>query len=77
MNVQKNIPKELMSKKKILVVEDNLLNQKIAAHIIKSFGFTCDVCSNGKQAIELLSSGNYHLVLMDIQMPEMDGYEAT
>lgn len=62
---------------KILIVEDNLLNQKLAAFMIKDFGFAFDICGNGKLAVEKLEQGAYDLVLMDIQMPEMDGYEAT
>ncbi|MBA3664170.1 MAG: response regulator [Bacteroidetes bacterium] len=77
MSNEKNISKELMTKTRILIAEDNLLNQKIAEHLVKGFGFSCDVCSDGKKAIELLKTNPYHLILMDIQMPEMDGYEAT
>ncbi|MES2286200.1 MAG: ATP-binding protein [Bacteroidota bacterium] len=62
---------------KILIVEDNLLNQKLAAFMIKDFGFAFDICGNGKLAVEKLKQNTYNLVLMDIQMPEMDGYEAT
>jgi signal transduction histidine kinase len=62
---------------KILIVEDNLLNQKLAAFMIKDFGYTFDICDNGKLAVDKLKQDVYDLVLMDIQMPEMDGYEAT
>jgi signal transduction histidine kinase len=62
---------------KILIVEDNLLNQKLAAFMIKDFGYTFDICGNGKLAVDKLKQDVYDLVLMDIQMPEMDGYEAT
>ncbi|MCE9539159.1 MAG: response regulator, partial [Bacteroidetes bacterium] len=62
---------------KILIVEDNLLNQKLAAFMLKDFGFTFDICGNGKLAVEQLKQSAYNLILMDIQMPEMDGYEAT
>jgi CheY-like chemotaxis protein len=74
---EKYIPTEALSNMKILVVEDNLLNQKIAAYLIRGYGFGCDVCANGKEAIQLLKKGKYDLVMMDIQMPEMDGYETT
>lgn len=63
--------------KNILIVEDNLLNQKIAGFLIKGLGYRFDVASDGKQAIEKLKNGGFDLVLMDIQMPVMDGYEAT
>lgn len=62
---------------KILIVEDNLLNQKLAAFMIKDFGYAFDICDNGKLAVEKLKQETYDLVLMDIQMPEMDGYEAA
>lgn len=62
---------------KILIVEDNLLNQKLAAFMIADFGYAFDICGNGKLAVDKLEKGVYDLVLMDIQMPEMDGYEAT
>lgn len=62
---------------KILIVEDNLLNQKLAAFMITDFGYAFDICGNGKLAVDKLKQDVYDLVLMDIQMPEMDGYEAT
>lgn len=62
---------------KILIVEDNILNQKLAGFMINDFGFTFDICSNGKLAVEKLKGNVYNLILMDLQMPEMDGYETT
>lgn len=62
---------------KILIVEDNLLNQKLAAFMLTDFGYAFDICGNGKLAVDKLEQDVYDLVLMDIQMPEMDGYEAT
>ena len=63
--------------RKILVVDDIEMNQQLAKHIMQSWGFTVDVAANGKEAVEKVEKNSYDLVLMDIQMPEMDGYEAT
>ncbi|MFT3700974.1 MAG: ATP-binding protein [Agriterribacter sp.] len=61
----------------ILVAEDNEINQSLMKHLLKSWGCTFDIVSNGKEAIEMLTLHNYDLVLMDIQMPFMDGYTTT
>lgn len=61
----------------VLLVEDNYINQQVAGEILKSAGIVVDVAENGKEAIEKLREGNYALVLMDLQMPVMDGMEAT
>ena len=66
--------------KKLLVVEDNELNLEIASTLLKEAGFEVDTAENGKIAVEKVeaaSADRYDLILMDIQMPEMDGYEAT
>jgi CheY-like chemotaxis protein len=62
---------------KVLLAEDNLINQKVAGMMLRGFGLSVDVVSNGLQAIEALSGNIYKLVLMDCQMPEMDGYDAS
>lgn len=68
---------EITGNLKILVVEDNILNQKLASFMLKDWNIDFDICDNGKLAVEKLKSNNYNLILMDIQMPEMNGYEAT
>jgi len=61
----------------ILLVEDNPLNQKLACAFIENFGLAVTVADNGRMAVDALRQHTYHLVLMDIQMPVMDGYTAT
>ena len=66
--------------KRILLAEDNEMNQMIAAAILEDVGFTIDIASNGAEAVEKMEqapAGTYDVVLMDIQMPQMDGYEAA
>ncbi|MGC3946735.1 MAG: ATP-binding protein [Chryseolinea sp.] len=62
---------------RILLAEDNPVNQEVAVALIGSAGLTVDVAENGQQAIDKVQSGDYALVLMDVQMPVMDGLDAT
>ena len=62
---------------KILLVEDNLMNQELAVSLLNSVGLTTMVANNGKEALDLLKPGSFDLVLMDLQMPIMDGLTAT
>ncbi len=62
---------------RILLVEDNIVNQKVALHQLKKLGYWADVSNDGQDAIDKVSRGEYTLLLMDCQMPMMDGFEAT
>ncbi|KRD10384.1 hypothetical protein ASE21_11795 [Flavobacterium sp. Root901] len=73
----KIVKNELPNALKILLCEDNSLNQKLVKHIISNFGFELDIAENGDTGIELLSKNKYDLVLMDLQMPVRDGYQTT
>ena len=62
---------------RILVVEDNPMNQRLAALLLSDWGYDFDIVEDGKDALEQLQTTDYQLVLMDIQLPTMDGYETT
>ncbi|MFT4721701.1 MAG: signal transduction histidine kinase/CheY-like chemotaxis protein, partial [Candidatus Azotimanducaceae bacterium] len=69
-----DLPLEKLS---FLLAEDNVVNQKVAAQILKKLGIVVDVVGNGKEAVEMMTQRHYDYVFMDIQMPEIDGLEAT
>jgi PAS domain S-box-containing protein len=61
----------------VLVVEDTPVNQAVAAHMLEKCGYRVEIAANGRKALEALSQGSHAAVLMDCQMPELDGYETT
>jgi CheY-like chemotaxis protein len=63
--------------KKILVVEDNKTNQRLTSSLLKKKGWEVKIAANGKEAVQTLKVEAFDLVLMDIQMPEMDGFQAV
>jgi len=62
---------------RVLLAEDNLVNQKLALRLLQQMGYRADVASNGIEAIEAIERQRYDVILMDVQMPEMDGLEAS
>lgn len=69
--------KERYQDVRILLVEDNPVNQKLTATVLNKAGFNVDIADNGLAAVETMDSRKYDLVLMDINMPVMNGYEAA
>jgi len=62
---------------RVLLTDDNLINQKVASRLLQQMGYQADIAKNGLEAIRALERQPYDLILMDVQMPEMDGLEAT
>ncbi len=75
----KQVPAEPVVRRslRILIAEDNPVNQKVAAALLKRMGHETELASNGREAVERRFSGSYDVIFMDCQMPEMDGYEAA
>jgi signal transduction histidine kinase/ActR/RegA family two-component response regulator len=66
-----------LSARRVLLVEDNFVNQRVAVYMLSKLGARVDLARHGREAIDMLGKSAYDLVLMDCQMPEMDGFEAT
>ncbi len=77
MNIPAKARKNADLRMKVLVAEDNVINQKLINNILAKIGYKADLVSNGLEAVEALRRQEYHIVMMDVQMPEMNGLEAT
>jgi CheY-like chemotaxis protein len=62
---------------RVLIAEDNVVNQRVAARMLEKLGLRADVAANGREAVQMFEMLGYDLILMDCHMPEMDGYEAS
>lgn len=71
------LPTSKLASAKVLLVEDNLINQMVAVKILEKFGINCDKAEDGFIAVRKAAASKYDLILMDCQMPNMDGFEAT
>ena len=77
LSAPRGVQTERVDGRRILIAEDNEVNQMVASAILTRVGFECDVVADGRQAVEAVRENDYDLVLMDCQMPGMDGFEAT
>ena len=64
-------------KTRLLLAEDNRINQKVVLAILRNYGFSCETVSNGEDAVNYAKKQPYHIILMDCDMPILNGYEAT
>ena len=71
------VSRPIADRTRVLIAEDNIVNQKVAVRLVQKLGFVADVAANGVEALAALDKMSYELILMDCQMPEMDGFETT
>jgi PAS domain S-box-containing protein len=76
-NVYQSILKDQNDKLKILLAEDDPINQKVAGHMLKKLGYSVEIAGDGTEALGMLERNLYDIVLMDVQMPNVDGFQAT
>ena len=74
---EESVTAEKVSGARVLLAEDNSINQQVAKELLERVGVLVKIAENGEEALHMMEEGSFDLVLMDLQMPEMDGYEAT
>ena len=75
--VTKHSVREKRARLRILLAEDNMVNQRLTVKLLTKMGYQVEVAGNGKEAVAAFERETFDLILMDVQMPEMDGFEAT
>ena len=76
-NMPPDAPPDQPRSLRILLAEDDLINRKVVLHMLKTLGYTADCAINGQEAVEFATKQHYDIILMDMQMPVMDGLEAA